>query len=172
MNLNQSLKLASHYGSISALCSFGLFLLLYFVVKNPLGNISFVGFWIPIVFIVLATKSFKSTAENGYITYGQGLRTGTWTSLFSAILFSLLIYIFLKIVDHSIVETYIDEALSQLELSKDVLNKSMYHTTLESIEKSTAGTLALSEFYTKFIGGFIVSLIVAAFFKSPKPIQN
>ncbi|NNC86156.1 MAG: DUF4199 domain-containing protein [Bacteroidia bacterium] len=172
MNLNQSLRLAVHYGSISALCSFGVFLLLYFMVKNPLGNISFVGAWIPIVFIVLAIKSFKENVGDGYITYGQGLRTGTWTSLFIAILFSLLVYIFLNLIDASIIEAYKEEALKQLEISKDVLNKSMYYTTLEGIEKTTAGSLAMSEFYTKFIGGFIVSLIVAAFFKSPKPIQN
>ena len=161
-----------HFGSISGLCSFAIFLFLYILVINPLGNISFIGFWIPIVFIVLAIKSYKVNVGNGYLTYGEGLRTGIYTGFFSALLFSLLLYLFITIIDATLVEKHTKYLLNQLERTKEIWNQSMYHMSLEGIEKTTAGSITMNEFQFKFLGGFIVSLVAAAFYKTPKQILN
>ena len=172
MNLNQALKHSMHFGSISGLCSFAVFLFLYFLVINPLGNISFIGFWIPIVFIVLAVKSYKINIGKGELTYGEGLRTGIYTGFFSALLYALLIYLFVKTIDTSLVEKHTKYLLDQLQISKEIWNNSMYHMSLEGIKKTNASSISMNEFQFKFLGGFIVSLIVAAFHKTPKQIQN
>lgn len=161
-----------NYGTIGGLVSFALFIILYATVHNPLGEVSYLGLWIPIVFIVLAVRSYKYQIGEGYITYGKAFRTGAYTGFFIAFLFSLMLYLFMKIYDPSILDRHKTYLFEELELRKDLWSESFYHLSLESIDKTTLGSLAWNEFSLKFIGAFITSLIVAAIFKSPRVKLN
>ena len=172
MYLFQLIKHAMNYGTIAGLLSFMLFIILYAIVKNPLGEVSYIGFWIPVLFIILAVRSYKNNYGEGHITYGKAFRTGAYTGFFMAFLFSIMFYLFMKIYDPSILERHKTYLTEQLEFRKELWSESFYQLSLESIDKTTIGSLAWNEFSIKFIGAFITSLIVAAFFKSPRVNLN
>ena len=171
---NPQVKTAMQYGAYSGLSSFCFFLLLYFVSSNPLGNKSWLGAWIPIVFIVLGTKYFRDSENGGFIAYWRGVGTGTFIALFSSLLFALLIYLFGTLADPQILENYKVESLQGIEEAKKFLTSetmlSRLDEAIEKIEKFSMSELALSFFYNGIFGGFVISLIVAAVLKKQKPL--
>jgi hypothetical protein len=166
-------KTAVNYGAMSGLASFIVFLALYFKGVNPLGNASWLGVWIPIVFIILSTKFYRTQCLEGFITYGQAMKIGLWTSFAAALLFSLLVYIFVTIIDGNVLELYKNEIRSGLEEIKYMLSKQLYEQLMENNEKETIAMIAYKDFFMKMVGGLIVSFITSAMYrKLPDEIQE
>jgi hypothetical protein len=166
-------KTAVNYGAMSGLASFIVFLALYFKGVNPLGTASWLGAWIPIVFIILSTKFYRNHCLEGFITYGQGMKIGLWTSFAAALLFSLLVYIFVTAIDGNVIQLYKNEMQSGLEETKFMFSKQLYDEGMESIEKLNGTTIAYNDFFMKMIGGLIISFITSAMYrKLPDEIQE
>lgn len=172
MNPGRLVHIALNYGALSGLSCFGMFLLLYFLGFNPLGSISIVGIWIPVVFICLSTKTYRENELEGFMSYKQGIKIGFFTALSGGLLFAFLIYIFGRIIDENLVENYKKEFIVQLEATKSFFSDKMYDMYMTSINEQTMSKLAFSEFISKAIGGLIVSLITAAIFKKQPPITQ
>jgi hypothetical protein len=163
-----------NYGSIAGLISFGIFLLIYVMGKNPLGNMSLLGIWVPVVFIYLGIKKHRDTFFKGYISFGQAFGQGALTSFIYASLFAILVYIFGIFVDDTIVDLFITEAIQAMDqvsgmLSEEMYNE-MYDKFIEELEGITLSAISLSEFRSKLIWGIIISLVVAAFLKKKKSV--
>lgn len=165
MKTNPLLKTAINYGAMSALASFAVFVALYYKGLNPLGPGSWLGAWIPIVFICLGTNFYRSHCLNGFISYGQSFKIGFLISLASGFLFALLIYIFVTLIDGNVIEVYKEEMRIGMEEAKFIFSRDMYEQGLESIEKLTITTIAYNDFFMKVIGGVLVSLITAAIYR-------
>ncbi len=178
MNQPPVLKTALNFGAMSGLASFAMFLLLYYTGFNPLGQISWVGVWIPVVFIVLGTKHYRDHEGLGYISYWQGFRVGFLTASCGAFLFALMVWSFATVIDAQIVERFKQESLMYLEqteqLSKSMFGEAIYDASVENIEKITTGTISAQEFWDKTFGGLIISLITAAFLRknNSTPLSN
>lgn len=167
------MRTALQYGAYSGLSCFAFFLLLYYSGHNPLGKWSWLGAWIPIVFIAVGTKHFRDVVLDGYINYGKALSIGTLISAAAAITFSLLVYCFGSVIATSLAEMQFNDAVNTLEKGKDILGEEWYEKTMTQLEESkntiTTASIAFNDFFSKSLGGFIVSLIVAAFYKREKP---
>ena len=88
------------------------------------------------------------------------------------ILYALIIYIFGTAIDHSLVDNYKNEVSEQLEMSKGMLNETLYNKGIESLDHTTLSSIAFGDFFTKTIGGMIVSFITAAVYKKDKPVSE
>ncbi len=177
MNEPPVIKTALNYGAMSGLGSFAMFLLLYWTSSNPLGQISWLGVWIPIVFIVLGTKHYRENEGLGYIRYWQAFRVGFLTAACGGFLFALLVWTFASVIDVNIVERFKEESLMYLEqseqLSKSMFGDKLYDASIENIEKITTTSIASQEFWNKTFGGLIISFITAGILRKtpPSPIN-
>ena len=165
MGENYVFKTAIHYGSLSGIAIVIFYMVLYFSGFNLFGQMSILGIWIPIVFLVLATKYHRNHNLGGFMTYRQGLSIGFITTIFSATLFGLFFYLFGTVYDLSVLDTYKMQAEISLEEGKALLSEKMLDKAMESIELVTMSSLAFSEAFNKTIGGIIATLIIAAVFR-------
>jgi uncharacterized protein DUF4199 len=168
MNSNPLLKTAVNFGAMSGLCSFAVFLGLYYKGINPLGNASWLGWWIPVVFICIATKIYRDRFLAGEISYGQAMKIGLTTAMAASFLFVLLIYIFASLIDSNVVTMYKNEALKGMEETKFIFSDEMYEEAIESIEKINIRNIAFNDFLTKMFGALLVSLVTAAVYRRKK----
>jgi hypothetical protein len=163
-------RIPLNYGSLAGIASFAFFLILYLLGYNPLGGLSWLGAWIPIVFIVLGIKKHRDENLDGYISYGQALGQGTMISIVFASFFAILVYLFGTLIDGTIVDAVVQESIEALEKARGFMSEEMIDMTIEQLEQTTIGNLAMTDFWNKFFGGFIVSLIVSAILKRNKSI--
>ncbi len=170
MNDNNLAKTALHYGAMSGLSVFLFFMVLYFGGMNIFGAASILGIWIPVIFIIIATKFHRDHNLGGAITYGQGFSIGLFTSLFSATLFGLAFYLFGTIYEGSLLSSYKTQAAISLEDGKGILSDALFEKAMDSIDLVTMSSLAFSESFNKLLGGGLVSLITAAIFRRTKPV--
>lgn len=163
--LTPRLRTAMHYGALSGIGSMLIFIAIYWKGSNPLGAASWLGAWIPVVFICVSIKYFRDKLLGGFITYGQAFKTGVMTSLFAAIMFGFLVYIFSYFTNAGFLQTHIQEALMGLEQSKMFFNDEIYAKMENEIEGLTINKVVLNDFFTKMLGGIIVSLFAAAYYR-------
>ncbi len=130
-----------------------------------MGPFSWLGAWIPVVFICLAMRHYRSIWLQGWMTYGQGFRMGMLTVLLSALLFESLVYIFSYFTQATFLPLYIQEALETLEHTRMFYNTSLYEMMEKEIENLTLTKLLVNDFFNKLLGGLFVSLFAAAFYR-------
>ena len=170
MNPSPQLRTSMMYGTISGLASFLVFIIIYVIGKNPLGPASWFAFWIPILFVTLGIQHHRDKDLGGFISYGRGLGTGTFIAFFIALLFSVLAYAFLTFIGHDVLEMHKNDMMEGLDKAKQYVGESIYDKGVEEVEKLTLEKISLSEFQNKFIGGVILSLIIAAFLRRKQSI--
>lgn len=165
--MNQSFvwRTSMHYGALSGIAVFAFYFALYASGNSMFGPISLLGIWIPVVFIVLATRFHRDHNLGGSLTYAQGLTIGLLTTLFSALLFGLSFYLFGTLYATELLDSYKAQAASGLEEGKSVISEQFIDQAMEGIEKATMSSLAFSESFNKVLWGLIVSLITAGVMK-------
>lgn len=167
------LKTSLNYGALSGLACFVFFLVLGRMVSNPLGISSWLGAWIPIVFMVLSTKHFRDHDCGGYITYWSAFRAGFMTAVAGGFLFALLVYAYGMVIDADLVERFKEENLRMIEesaqLSKSMFGEALYEKSIESLQQTTISTIASQEFMNKSLGGLLVALVTGAIFRKQQP---
>lgn len=171
-----ALKTASNYGAMSGLASFAFFLLIYWSGSNPLGPVSWLGAWIPVVFMIPSVKKYRDRDCGGYVTYWPAYRASFLTAAFGALLFAALLWLFGTVIDSTILDKFREESLAYLtqneEMSRSLFGESFYETSVENIQKITLGNIATQDFIYKCFGGMMVSFIIAAvMYRKPPAIQ-
>jgi len=162
-----------HYGSLSGITIFVFYMLLYFSGLSIFGPSSILGIWIPVVFLVMATKFHRNHNLAGNMSYGQGVGIGFFTTVFSCTLFGLAFYLFGALYDVNLLETYKSQAAESLEAGKELLSDKMLDKAMESIDVVTMSSLAFSESFNKLILGVLATLIIAFIFrKNPQSTQS
>jgi hypothetical protein len=147
-------------------------MLLYFSGLNIFGPMSVLGVWIPVVYLVMATRFHRNHNLGGFMRYGQGVAIGFFTTFFSCTLFGLAFYLFGALYDTNLLESYKSQAAESLEAGKELLSEKMMDTALDSIDLVTMSSLAFSESFNKLLLGVLATFIIAAVFRrNPQPIQ-
>ncbi|MDQ3050639.1 MAG: DUF4199 domain-containing protein [Bacteroidota bacterium] len=173
MSEGKMFKTAIHYGSLSGIAVIVFYMALYYGGFNVFGQMSLLGVWIPVVFLVMATKFHRSNNLGGFMTYRQGLSVGFATTIFSITLFGLFFYLFGTVIDANLLDSYKSQAAESLEQGKEILSERMMDKAYESIETMTISSLAFSEAFNKMIGGVISTLIIAAIYlRKQQPIHE
>ena len=107
----EKLKLQFNYGSIAGFSAFLFFLLYVNCGLNPLGNISWLGAWIPILFIYLCIKKYRDEELEGFISYKESLSIGIVVSFVYASLFGMMLYAYGTFINADFLELHKNEAL-------------------------------------------------------------
>ena len=84
----------------------------------PLGTASIYFFWIPLVFMYIATKGLRDNFLKGSITYWGAFKAQMLVVSSYGVLYVLLIYIFGKLIYTDLVSDYIQTYLHELEMTK------------------------------------------------------
>ena len=170
MNTSPQVKTAMMFGTFSGLSSFLVFIIIYVLGKNPLGAFSWLGFWIPILFITLGIQKHRDKDLGGFISYGRGVGTGALITLFLAILSSVLSYAFLTFIGTDVLEVHKQEMAEGMEKAKQFMNEEMFDKAMEEVELLTTGKMAMGDFQNKLLGGVLSSLLIAAFLRKRQSI--
>ena len=151
--------------TISGLLAFGVFLLLYLAGLNPMGGWSWLTVILPVVFMYMGIKRFRTDEGEGFLSYGQGLLSGLVFGFIYASLSAMLILIYGTLIDAGFLEVVKNENLRELGKTKDqliqLLGRDFYQERLDELEQMSVGQLAFSDFLSKLIGSALIALIMA-----------
>ncbi len=171
-----SFKSSVNYGAINGLICFAMFLLIYWMGFNPLGQASLLAVWVQPLFIWLSVRYYRDELLQGQITFSEGFRAGMLTALGGALLYALLVYSFGKVIDAGLLDNYKEIMLTDLEKTETELRglfgDKYYDSVFEDIKNKTLTGQAVSDFISKVMGGVVFSIIIALILKrnSPKTI--
>ncbi|MCE2846694.1 MAG: DUF4199 domain-containing protein [Sphingobacteriales bacterium] len=167
MHPPSTLKTALNYGVLSGAGSFVFFLFLYLTDTNPLGNASWLGAWIPPLFMVLASIHYRNIENKGIVGYWQAFRIGLLTSSAGALLFAGMAWIFITVWDPTILENHKQELLAATELAEgymqELIGESAYEQSIENISNMDLYELVMGDAFNKMLGGLVIAFITAAF---------
>ncbi|MEO1256105.1 MAG: DUF4199 domain-containing protein [Bacteroidota bacterium] len=107
-------KVAFKWGLIFGLISVVLAMIWQFAGLAGENWTNWLGLIPLVITMYLSHKEFKDTGDS-YMSYGQGLGTGTLMSLVAGVISSIFTYIYLAYVDDSIQKKSMDEAYESWE---------------------------------------------------------
>ena len=165
-------RTALYYGTLGGIAIFLFYIVLYISNLNLFGPVSMLGVWIPVVFLIKATRFHRDHNLSGFMTYRQGISIGFFTTAFHVTLFGLAFYLFGVLYAGDLIGMYKSAALDSEEAGRAVFSENIIDQTLESIEAVNMATLAYSQSFVKLVGGILTTLVIAAIFRrSPKSTQ-
>lgn len=162
-------KSAVNYGAIYALGCFAVFITVYWMGFNPIGEASVFAIWIPPLIIYLSIRYYRNHLNGGIMTFGYGMQTGMLTAASGGLLYALMVYIFCKVIDPSVIEEYKEQLLNNLEQTEQmmisIMGEDMYNKSVEDLKNINLGSQVMSEYMAKLFSGVIYSLIASAILK-------
>jgi len=105
------------------------------------------------------------------INYRHGLGTSFLIAIACGLMFGILAYLFGILIGTDIPAMHIAESAKGIERGKSFMREEMYEQAMLALEEMKGNPyyalfrIMLSDFGGKIIGGFLVSLLVAAFMK-------
>jgi uncharacterized membrane protein YwzB len=165
-----NLKISLNFGTIAGIAVFAVFLINYLLGFNPLGNASWLGAWIPFLFIYLTIKNVREKSYDGYITYGQAFKAALLMILVYASLGNMLNFLFVSFAAPQIFDEFMMQAMEEMEKVESFLSPEMYDQMMEEFEKTTPSSFLFSNVFNQILGGTILALIFAGFMKKNRSI--
>ena len=132
--------------------------------NNWISSISYIFI---IAGIVMAHKAFKDGGD-GYMTMGQGLGIGTLLSLIAGVLSSVVVFIYIKFIDDSMIQLIQEKQIEALE--KQGMDDAQIEQAMKMAGAFT-GPVAILIFgiIGTVVVGFILALIISLFTKKTNP---
>ncbi len=153
------------YGASGAALSILMFIITYWMGRNPLIDLKFFDFLILPIFLFFSMKDYKDYRNNGILHFWQGMTVGVLTYVNLALLSGIFIILFLDFFDHQLVDLYITDRLEIIDLKKDEMISHMgegtYNQSREDIENTSSAILALDDFLKKCLIGLTLTIPIA-----------
>lgn len=155
------------YGTLAAVLSIILFLILYYAGKNPLLIPPFLDFRIllyPII-LVFAIRDYKENRNEGILHFWQGMSVGIQAVVISSFFMAIFILIFGGLIENDFVPEYIrlmSEQIHHLDqkviesVGEEAINKS-----LELLPSTHIFDLALDYFIKSLPYGLFLTIIIS-----------
>ncbi|WP_298901436.1 DUF4199 domain-containing protein [uncultured Psychroserpens sp.] len=129
---------------------------------NTMAIFGYASMVLSLLFVYFGIKHFRDHVNDGKINLGKAIAIGLLISLFAAIGFAIVDYIYTTSINPNFAAEYKDYSMAQLQeanLSAEVLKEKteQLETSMAMMGSSTA--LAFIMFATVMIIGFIISLI-------------
>jgi len=162
---NKLISIPLKYGAIGGGLVILLFVVFYFLGKNPIIEIKYVDILLLAIFIFFSLKEFRDRHNNRELHFWQGVTGGMITYFTIAIISALFILVLLVIIDPDLTTNYIESRISLLNENKDALiesiNEQAYIDALNGVEETTPMDLAIDDFLKKSIIGLFLTIIIA-----------
>lgn len=161
-------KFIIRYGLLSLLFAAAIFLIMLVVGKGfsfktqeVLGYVSIIS---SLSFVFFGIKQYRDKENGGVISFGKALGVGMLITLFVALGFAIIDYIYTAFINPDFAQQYLDYSLSELEktLSGEELIKAK-EKARQQMESFGSGVGALFMFGIVTVIGFIISLISSLF---------
>lgn len=164
------MQLPLRYGAYSGLAMFAAFVAFYYFGYMPLGKISWLAVWIPLLFMYFTIKDFKQDFGGGYISFGIAYRLGFRTAMLSAAIGSTLSYSFAHwFTGNKLLLWYKQEINENMQEAPDALRNFFGGEGMRALDNMSVGSLMLSDYFVKIIGGVFSALLLAAILQSKNP---
>ena len=168
-----------NYGAICGLVMFTITILLWSLNIFPLGTAGFYFSWIPLVFMYLATKTMRDNYFKGPMSYWGAFKAQMLVISSYAILYSLLLYVFAKLIYTDMVYDYVQTYLQQLQMARSemlkVVGKSFANNEdqmIDEIRKSTLSSILFKEYFNKLAGAAFFALLFSIKLKRINPVSH
>ena len=117
---------------------------------------------ISLIFVYFGIKHYRDNINDGKVSLGKALAIGLLISLFSAVGFAIVDYIYTSSINPNFAVEYKEYTMTQL--SESNLSAEEFKTKVEELEASmgmmgSSSFMAFIMFATVMIIGFIISLI-------------
>jgi len=127
--------------------------------------------WLSVVFliagIVLAHKQFKQHNQ-GFMSFGQGLAIGTILSAVSGVISGLFTYVYFTFIDPSYMTRVMEMTRSRME--DQGLTDAQVDNAMAMTQKFATGPISMVfAMLGALLVGFLISLVVSAVTKNPRP---
>jgi|SRR5690554_6121701 len=183
------LKPAIFFGLIFGVIMIIEFLVLYKLDIDPLkypylGTIINLSNYLimPVLFILLAVRTYKYKHNEGYISSSETLRTGAVVTIIAALTYSVFNlgfnYAFPEFIDETIVKMHNialqqrENMLAQGATEEDVLSVEQIEQNLELTKQSMSSFFSIPMTVVMYaIVGIVASLVISAFVRREKPKQ-
>ncbi len=163
------------FGLGIALASFLFFIILYLMGFTPLGNKKLPDIGFNIILTAGAIWTYKRQ-NNGYIHTWEGISIGYLSNIIAIVLSAILIFLFLKFIDTSIINVYIKDMVSLVEKSKEqhikTFGEPSFNSLLKQIKLTTISDIFWDEITKKSIFLVIPIFIMAAIFRKIPPRES
>jgi len=123
---------------------------------------------LPIVGIFLAHKAFKQ-ANQGFMSYGQGLGIGVLLSLISGSLTTIFSYIYRTFIDPDLAARMLEKMRAKLEAVGNMSDTQIDQMLSMSTKFSTGPIGFAVGILSALLLGLVFSLVIAAITKNAKP---
>jgi hypothetical protein len=158
---------ALRYGLLTGLVTVIYSVLLFITELSDNAAVSSLTYVFLVAGIVMAHKHFKK--ENGNdLTYGQGLGIGSLLSLIVGLMSGIFMYIYIKFIDDSFLDTVRDKQIAELEkrnMSEEQIEQAMAITD----KMMGPEIMVVSVILVTLLAGFLLSLIISAITKHTRP---
>ncbi len=160
------LKISARYGSVSGVLAFILLVISYYLGRHPMLVSPLLDFRILLfgIFIFFALREFRDYAQEGFLSFAQGMFGALVVVFVSSIITSTLLIAFGKWED-GFVAMFIAQSLDYLKTfpKEDIerIGKEIYQRNLDALPATNIVTLASTYFVQGSVIGFFVSIIVS-----------
>jgi hypothetical protein len=149
------------YGLFGGVAGIVLFLALTLSGLMAGGSWNWIGYVITAVLIFLAHKNYKESGD-GFMSYGQGIGIAFWYGLISSLVSSVFMYIYIKFVDDTFMQSIMDVQMAKMEeqgMSDDQIEQAMKFSSMFMNPES----MLLFGLIGGIVGAIIIALIVTIF---------
>jgi hypothetical protein len=161
------LTVGGRYGLLTGLVSIIISFAIYALELDQNSVMRFLTMAVLVGGVALAMRSFKEQ-NSGFMDYGQGLSIGTAVSGIVGLLSGAFIYLYTTIIDPSVITRMVDKA--RVDMETKGMSDAQIDQAMAWSAKFTTGPFmfGFTVLFTLFLG-LLISLLVAAFVKNPRP---
>lgn len=138
--------------------------LMYIAGLDDGSSLNMLNYVILIGGIMYGIKQVRDKVQNGFISYGRAVGSGTLVALFASIILAFYMFILTKYLDNSIIAKSIE--LAQQKWSESGMSDDQIEAMTKVAEPfMNPGFMAFGTVFSFTFLGVIISLIVGAFMK-------
>ena len=157
-------KTILRFGFISGIFLLGISLVAYvlFIKKSDDFDtreiIGYASIVLSLVFVFIGIKYFRDKMNNGYLSFGQGMKLGTLITLFPSVLFGVWSLVYAYVLDPDFNDKYFNSQIEEMRKSLPADEFAVKAKEMESFRDLSSNPLFA--FGLMFITVFLIGLII------------
>ena len=160
-------SVAVRFGLLAGLVSI-IFSFILFVTQNDQSPIRWLGLAILIGAMVMAHNAYKK-ANNGFMSYSQGLGIGVIMSGVSGVLGTIFNFLYMKFIDPEYMSRLMETTRTKMEEKGGMSDEQIDQTVVMMQKFSSGGWMVLFGVVGSMLFGLLIALVVSAITKNSKP---